>query len=486
MKVILILFAIFAFSTPKHFGNEASTHNTSHTYLVKTDLTKEQVEALLHEHNQMEVQSETNEANQTTTLKKVKNQQPAAEAQVTQAQGVQAQPAQAQSVPTEATQAEPAQTEPAGETGVNEKEPKLSKQHKKEHKKCKKEGKKQQTGNLVNQTSTNTQPQQATTTVLEVTQAQATALKKTGQLPHTHNPEESEPVNQELTPTRQDKEIRKQEKRQHKQEARIAAYNEEKAARQARATNLKKKDELPEPPEEPEEVEAELSPKKQEKEIKKNTKKYDKEEKEYEEALNAQQTKTTSLKKIESPEPPENDDDDVKPKKLDKYKAKKQNKYEKEEAKYEEELNAQQAQKTSLKKHDHHDDDELPELPDAPEEVDDDQSPERQEKQRKKNKKKYDKEFDLYEKELAAYEARHHVSQEKTALLVKNTSTSSKILSYFTLLIFIIGFFSLLIYATQPKKVTKKYTNTIAELTDYLLVRDNNQKNKENINARDF
>ena len=80
-----------------------------------------------------------------------------------------------------------------------------------------------------------------------------------------------------------------------------------------------------------------------------------------------------------------------------------------------------------------------------------------------------------------------NVSEAKTtSLIVKNVSTGSKIFSYFTLLIFVIGFYSLLSYVTQPKKFRKSYTNAINELSDYLLIKEEGEKKEEIFNVRDF
>ena len=53
-------------------------------------------------------------------------------------------------------------------------------------------------------------------------------------------------------------------------------------------------------------------------------------------------------------------------------------------------------------------------------------------------------------------------------------------------MIFVIGFYSLLSYVTQPKKMGKKYMNAVNELSDYLLYKDEGEKKEEICNVRDF
>lgn len=75
---------------------------------------------------------------------------------------------------------------------------------------------------------------------------------------------------------------------------------------------------------------------------------------------------------------------------------------------------------------------------------------------------------------------------QTSALLAKNIRIDSKTFSYFSLIFLIIGFYSLLVYAMQPAKRIKKYSNVIDELTEYLLIKDDNYQKKEKSNAIDF
>ena len=80
---------------------------------------------------------------------------------------------------------------------------------------------------------------------------------------------------------------------------------------------------------------------------------------------------------------------------------------------------------------------------------------------------------------------------ETTTLLLNNRNTEetnvqqsgSKIIGFFSVIFLTIAFVSIFVYTTQPRKGSKLYKKRFGELTDYLLVKEN--ENKE-YNIRDF
>ena len=130
---------------------------------------------------------------------------------------------------------------------------------------------------------------------------------------------------------------------------------------------------------------------------------------------------------------------------------------------------------------------EAPEVPEAPEKAENEERKETTNLKKKKNKKN-EGHHNQNKNETKTNEAKEIENNvENKTVLIQNENnnikqSNSPILGFFTVIFLTIAFVSFFVYITQPKRKIKNHNN-FKELTDYLLVKEN-QSNKYDL--RDF